>query len=64
MATDGAALAQHLRWHGVDPRATLELSLCWNRVRCRPPLDDAAVVGVVGSITNLHEARDRNESDA
>lgn len=39
-----ASLTGHLLWHGVDADVTLELLLAWNRVRCRPPLDDAEVV--------------------
>ncbi len=50
-----ASFAGHLLWHGVDPEVVLELLLCWNRVRCRPPLDDAEVARVVASITRLHE---------
>lgn len=57
-----ASLAGHLLWHGVDPRVTMELLLCWNRVRCRPPLDDEEVAGVVASIRKLHEARDSHET--
>jgi hypothetical protein len=30
--------------------------LAWNRMRCRPPLDDAEVAQVVASITRLHES--------
>ena len=51
-----ASLAGHLLWHGVDPEVALELLLAWNRMRCRPPLDDAEVTQVVASITRLHEA--------
>lgn len=51
-----ASLAGHLLWHGVDPEVALELLLAWNRMRCRPPLDDAEVAQVVASITRLHEA--------
>jgi hypothetical protein len=50
-----ASLTGHLLWHGVDPEVALELMLAWNRVRCRPPLDDAEVAQVVASITRLHE---------
>ena len=57
-----ASLAGHLLWHGVDPRVTMELLLCWNQVRCRPPLDDEEVAGVVASIRRLHEARDHHET--
>lgn len=49
-----ASLTGHLLWHGVDPDVALELLLAWNRVRCRPPLDDAEVARVVASITRLH----------
>jgi hypothetical protein len=50
-----ASLTGHLLWHGVDPEVALELMLAWNRMRCRPPLDDAEVAQVVASITRLHE---------
>jgi Bifunctional DNA primase/polymerase, N-terminal/Primase C terminal 1 (PriCT-1) len=49
-----ASLCGHLFWCGVDPEVALELLLAWNRVRCRPPLDDAEVAAVVTSITRLH----------
>jgi hypothetical protein len=49
-----ASLSGHLLARDVDPDVTLELLLAWNRLRCRPPLDDAEVVRVVGSITRLH----------
>ncbi|QKT03520.1 bifunctional DNA primase/polymerase [Ectothiorhodospiraceae bacterium 2226] len=55
-----ASFAGHLLWHGVDPDVALELLLCWNRVRCRPPLADEEVIGVLESITRLH----RNGGDA
>jgi hypothetical protein len=35
----------------------MELLLCWNRVRCRPPLDDEVARAVL-SITRLHQSRD------
>lgn len=50
-----ASLTGHLLWHGVDPQVTAELLLCWNRLRCRPPLSDAEVVRTVESIGRLHE---------
>ena len=50
-----ASLAGHLLWHGVDPEVMTELLLCWNRVRCRPPLDDAEVVRTCESIRLTHE---------
>jgi hypothetical protein len=50
-----ASFAGHLLWHGVDPEVVSELLLSWNRVRCRPPLDDDEVARVVASITKLHQ---------
>jgi hypothetical protein len=52
-----ASLAGHLLWHGVDAEVVLELMLCWNRQRCRPPLEDAEVARVVFSIAHLHRDR-------
>jgi len=52
-----ASLIGHLLWHGVDPQVALELMLAWNRLRCRPPLDDEEVARVVASISRLHEAK-------
>jgi hypothetical protein len=50
-----ASLTGHLLWHGVDPEVALEVLLAWNRMRCRPPLDDTEVARVVASISKLHE---------
>jgi hypothetical protein len=50
-----ASLAGHLLRHGVDPAVAMELLLCWNRVRCHPPLPDDEVAAVVESITRIHE---------
>jgi len=52
-----ASLTGHLLWHGVDAEVALELMLAWNRLRCRPPLDDEEVARVVASIARLHEAK-------
>lgn len=49
-----ASFTGHLLWHGVDPDVVLELMLAWNRVRCRPPLDDKEVIAVVRSIERTH----------
>lgn len=49
-----ASLAGHLLWHEVDADVVSELLLCWNRVRCRPPLSDDEVLRTVASITRLH----------
>ena len=53
-----ASLAGHLLWHGVDAQVVLELLVAYNRVRCRPPLQDDEVARVVASITRLHERRE------
>ncbi|MEZ5558161.1 MAG: bifunctional DNA primase/polymerase [Pseudomonadales bacterium] len=45
-----ASIAGHLLWHGIDRQVATELLLCWNRVRCAPPLPDAEVVQVVQSV--------------
>lgn len=50
-----ASLTGHLLWHGVDPDVAQELLLCWNRIRCQPPLSDEEVIRTVDSITRLHE---------
>jgi hypothetical protein len=50
-----ASLTGHLLRNGVDPAVAMELLLCWNRVRCRPPLPDDEVVAVVESITGIRE---------
>jgi len=49
-----ASLAGHLLWHQVDSQVVLELLLAWNRMRCRPPLEDAEVSQVVANIVRLH----------
>jgi hypothetical protein len=49
-----ASLAGHLLWHQIDPEVVLELLLAWNRMRCRPPLEDVEVAQVVSNIARLH----------
>lgn len=49
-----ASLSGHLLWHGVDPAVVGDLMLCWNAMRCRPPLDDDEVTQTVASISRLH----------
>lgn len=49
-----ASLSGHLLSHDVDPDVVRELLLCWNRIRCRPPLDDDEVANTVTSISRLH----------
>lgn len=50
-----ASLSGHLLWHGVDPDVVIELLLCWNRIRCSPPLGDDEVTHTVLSIFRLHQ---------
>jgi hypothetical protein len=50
-----ASLTGHLLWNGVDPDVVTELMLCWNAVRCRPPLDEEEVVRTVESILRTHQ---------
>ena len=57
-----ASLTGHLLWHGVDPEVALQLLLCWNRVRCRPPLSDDEVARTVESIRRTH-VRHRHPDD-
>ena len=53
------ALAGHLLRHRVDAPVVMEVLLCWNRVRCQPPLVDEEVVSVVEGIKRLHARDDR-----
>jgi hypothetical protein len=55
-----ASLCGHLLQRGIDEQVALELLLAWNRVRCRPPLDDAEVEQVVASIAKLHREQERD----
>ena len=49
-----ASLSGHLFWRGVDREVITELLLCWNRLRCRPPLGDDEVIRTVRSIERTH----------
>ncbi len=49
-----ASLAGHLLWREVDEPVILELLLCWNRIRCQPPLSDDEVAATVESIARTH----------
>lgn len=52
-----ASLAGRLLWHGVDEDVVLDLLLCWNATRCRPPLPEDEVARTVESIRRLHGRR-------
>jgi hypothetical protein len=56
-----ASLAGHLLGHGIDPNVTMELLLCWNEVRCRPPLTEEEVIRTVESITHLHLSQTKDD---
>ncbi|MEO3428588.1 bifunctional DNA primase/polymerase [Pelagibius sp. CAU 1746] len=56
-----ASFAGHLLWHDIDPDVVSEMLLCWNRVRCRPPLAEEEVLRTVRSITRLHEREDDSD---
>jgi Bifunctional DNA primase/polymerase, N-terminal/Primase C terminal 1 (PriCT-1) len=58
-----ASLAGHLLWHRVDADVVLELTLAWNRVRCRPPLPDTEVAAVIDSIARRQEPEERRVSN-
>jgi hypothetical protein len=57
-----ASLAGHLLRHRVDASVVTEVLLCWNRVRCQPPLMDEEVVSVVESIKRLHSRDDQRRT--
>jgi hypothetical protein len=52
-----ASLAGHLLRRNVDSRMVLELAICWNAQRCRPPLDDDEIVKTVASVCRKEEIR-------
>jgi hypothetical protein len=56
-----ASLTGHLLWHGLDPEVVRDLMLCWNRVRCRPPLPDEEVARTVASIERTHARHDAED---
>ncbi len=58
-----ASLTGHLLWHGLDSEVITELLLCWNRVRCRPPLSDAEVIRTVASICRSHRRQAHPRQD-
>jgi hypothetical protein len=45
-----ARLAGYLLRRRIDPVVALEMLISWNATRCRPPLDEAEVAGIVDSI--------------
>lgn len=59
-----ASLTGHLLWHGIDPEVALELLLCWNRLRCVPPLSEEEVVRTIDSITRTHGRRREEKEEA
>jgi hypothetical protein len=59
-----ASLTGHLLWHGVDAAIILDLMLCWNAARCRPPLPEDEVARVVESIARTHARHARTEGES
>ena len=59
-----ASLTGHLLWHGVDAAIILDLMLCWNATRCRPPLPEDEVERVVESIVRTHARHAQEEGEA
>lgn len=57
-----ASLTGHLLWHGVDFEVTTEPLLCWNRMRCQPPLGGDEVIRVAQSIIRPHQRADSGRS--
>ena len=49
-----ASLSGHLLQKGVDGGVVADLMLCWNALRCRPPLSDDEVARTVKSVARLH----------
>ncbi len=56
-----ARLAGHLLRREVDPLVAFEILATWNAVRCRPPLEEAEVAGIVARIAE-RELRRRGEA--
>jgi hypothetical protein len=56
-----ASLAGHLLRRRVDPFVVVDLLVCWNAVRCRPPLPETEVGQTVNSIAG-RELRRRNHA--
>ena len=52
-----ARLAGLLFRRGVDPLAALDLVLCWNATRCKPPLSEDEVKRTVDSIAARENRR-------
>jgi hypothetical protein len=52
-----ASFAGHLLRRRVDPDVVLQLMLCWNRQRCRPPLDDNTIARTVENICRREAER-------
>ena len=43
------SLCDHMLGQGLEPAVVRELLLAWNRMACRPPLDDDEVARVLAS---------------
>lgn len=58
-----AQLTGHLLRNRIDPLATLDLLLAWNRLHCQPPLTDDEVASTVRSIAS-REIKQRETTNA
>ena len=56
-----ASLCDHMLGHGLEPAVVCELLLAWNRMACRPPLDDDEVARVLASSLRCRQ-RGRDKS--
>jgi hypothetical protein len=55
-----ARLTGYLLRRQIDPTVALEFLLAWNEARCRPPLPESEVIGIVDSIAGAELRRRGN----
>lgn len=58
-----ASVAGHLLARRVDPMVVLDLLLCWNAARSKPPLPDDEVISTVNSIAKRERLRRAGGND-
>lgn len=59
-----ASLCGHMLGQGLEPAVVRELLLAWNRLACRPPLDDDEVARVLASSLRCRQrGRDKSSAD-
>jgi hypothetical protein len=58
------SLCDHMLGQGLEPAVVRELLLAWNRMACRPPLDDDEVARVLASSLRCRQrGRDKSSAD-